>query len=756
MSVKLVDKKERFIKSAKAVMKKISDMSIRIRKFKCTFKDKKLFKNKKLFKDKKFFNKNFEDFAIFNNIKIRNKLLIMVAITGLVPIILLSWLSIDNASKEIEKEIFKGNQVFTTLTTERINEYFYSREGDGRVLANSNSVREGVAKLNDSNYTKLEKEEITAELLRYLNIAIVQYEYTDIFLTDKYGEVIFSSKYNKLDIAPLVFSGKFNEKAMSGIQNWSEIFRNSFIGDNLMVLATPVYSEIDSNKPVGTLNIVLNQQRVNAIIHNGIERLGTTGNSYLVDANGLLLTNTMIGQFKEGAVLKETIETEAVSILSGHIRDGNIEFNQTKKYRGYTGEEVIANLSIAKIGDSYVGLIIEVDESEAYKGIAQHRRDIIMMVLVVISICALLTIILAQTISEPIVKFIKIADEIANYNLKGQIGEDKIERQDEIGDLKNSIIKIRENLKSIIKEVEISSFKIAASSEELKMNCQQSSQSADDVAKTINIIARNSTDQAQGADESSQKSKELSNIILEDIKNLGEMTKSTNKVIELVDSGLDLIRFLSVTTQESSQINNEVQISIRKSNESSKKIEAASKLIMTIADKTNLLSLNAAIEAARAGENGRCFAVVADEIRKLAEQSKESIKIIDEIVNNLYKDNSDTVGAMDDLINISKKQVDSVTLTKEKYLDISRAIKETEFKMEDLNKSSLKIDAMREEVEEQIQKLASVTQENAASIIQVSSSIQEQTASVVEISTASEGLATLAQGLKQLVLKFNV
>ena len=234
------------------------------------------------------------------------------------------------------------------------------------------------------------------------------------------------------------------------------------------------------------------------------------------------------------------------------------------------------------------------------------------------------------------------------------------------------------------------------------------------------------------------------------------MTKSTNKVIELVDSGLDLIRFLSVTTQESSQINNEVQISIRKSNESSKKIEAASKLIMTIADKTNLLSLNAAIEAARAGENGRCFAVVADEIRKLAEQSKESIKIIDEIVNNLYKDNSDTVGAMDDLINISKKQVDSVTLTKEKYLDISRAIKETEFKMEDLNKSSLKIDAMREEVEEQIQKLASVTQENAASIIQVSSSIQEQTASVVEISTASEGLATLAQGLKQLVLKFNV
>ena len=750
MSVKLVDKKERFIKSAKAVMKKISDMSIRIRKFKCTFKDKKLFK------DKKFFNKNFEDFAIFNNIKIRNKLLIMVAITGLVPIILLSWLSIDNASKEIEKEIFKGNQVFTTLTTERINEYFYSREGDGRVLANSNSVREGVAKLNDSNYTKLEKEEITAELLRYLNIAIVQYEYTDIFLTDKYGEVIFSSKYNKLDIAPLVFSGKFNEKAMSGIQNWSEIFRNSFIGDNLMVLATPVYSEIDSNKPVGTLNIVLNQQRVNAIIHNGIERLGTTGNSYLVDANGLLLTNTMIGQFKEGAALKETIETEAVSILSGHIRDGNIEFNQTKKYRGYTGEEVIANLSIAKIGDSYVGLIIEVDESEAYKGIAQHRRDIIMMVLVVISICALLTIILAQTISEPIVKFIKIADEIANYNLKGQIGEDEIERQDEIGDLKNSIIKIRENLKSIIKEVEISSFKIAASSEELKMNCQQSSQSADDVAKTINIIARNSTDQAQGADESSQKSKELSNIILEDIKNLGEMTKSTNKVIELVDSGLDLIRFLSVTTQESSQINNEVQISIRKSNESSKKIEAASKLIMTIADKTNLLSLNAAIEAARAGENGRCFAVVADEIRKLAEQSKESIKIIDEIVNNLYKDNSDTVGAMDDLINISKKQVDSVTLTKEKYLDISRAIKETEFKMEDLNKSSLKIDAMREEVEEQIQKLASVTQENAASIIQVSSSIQEQTASVVEISTASEGLATLAQGLKQLVLKFNV
>ncbi|MBM7615008.1 methyl-accepting chemotaxis protein [Alkaliphilus hydrothermalis] len=696
------------------------------------------------------------NFSVLNNFKIRNKLLLMVLATGLIPIILLSGLSINNASSEIEKEVLKGNQVFTTLTQERINEYFYTREGDGKVLASSTIVREGVKKLNGFDIPQSEKEEIIIELEGYLSTVLEQYQYTDVFLTDKYGEVVFSVKYDKLDMAPLVFSGIFTEKAMKGEQNWSDVFRNSFIGDNLMVLATPVYSEVGQQdlQPMGTLNIVLNQEKLNGIIHNGIERLGTTGDAYLIDSKGLLLTNTMKEQYSEGAALKETLETEAVKILSEPIRLGDLGFNQTKSYKGYMGKGVISTLSIAQIGDSYVGLVIEVEEKEAYKGVSRLRSEIMGMASIIFITSALLATFLAQTISKPIVEVIKVTDEIANYNLTGQATDKDIQRRDEIGDLKRSIIKIEDNLKSIIKEVERSAVEIAASSEELKMNCQQSSYSADEVAKSIGAIADNSTAQAQGAGGSFQKSKELSHIIVEDIENLKEMTKATNEVITLVNSGLGIVEGLSETTIEANRVNVEVQNSVKKTNESSRKIEEATKIIMTIADKTNLLALNAAIEAARAGEEGRGFAVVADEIRKLAEQSKASIKTIDGIANNLYQDNLDTVETMENLVRISKKQVAGVVETKEKYLEIAEAIKTTEDRLAELNESSLKIDGMRAEVEAGIQMLAAVTEENSNSVKEVSASIEEQTASIEEISHASKGLASLAQGLREVVGKF--
>ncbi|AOY78225.1 methyl-accepting chemotaxis protein [Clostridium formicaceticum] len=695
-------------------------------------------------------------FVNLNDLKIHNKLLAMVSITGLIPIIVLSILIVNNASSKIEDEILKANQLFTTLTKERINEYFYNREVDGQTLAKSKIISEGIEELNRFDSSGLEEQKIMDDFQKYLDVVLEKHEYTDIFLTNKYGEVIFSNRYEKIDIAPLVFSGDFCEKAMTGKQNWSGVFRNSFIGDNLMVLTTPVYSRTIANHPIGTLNIVLNQSKINAIVQNGIDKLGITGDAYLIDFEGLLLTNTMKEQNLQRIALEDILETEAVGILSEPIKRGDLTFNQTKTYKGYEGKEVIGTLSIAKIGDSFVGLIIEVEEDEAYGSISELRRSLLVIILFMIGIFTVLTIKMAQSISKPISEVIGITNELADYNLKRHMSIDEVKRKDEIGDLERAIIKIRDNLRNIIREVEKSAGKVASSSEELKINSQQSSKSIDEVAKTISELAQCSLEQAKNAEESSQKSKELNNIMLEDVENLKQMTEATNEVGKLVESGLEIIKILSKTTKESSDANKKVHFNILKSNESSKKIEEASKVILTIADKTNLLALNAAIEAARAGEHGRGFAVVADEIRKLAEQSKESTKIIDQIVNNLRKDNVEVVETMENLMNIYKEQVGSVNLTKDKYIEIAEAIKMTEYKVMVLNESSLKMDKMRVEVEDRIQRLAAVTEENSSNIKQVAESMEEQAVSVEEISNASEGLDALAQHLQIIIGKFTI
>lgn len=363
---------------------------------------------------------------------------------------------------------------------------------------------------------------------------------------------------------------------------------------------------------------------------------------------------------------------------------------------------------------------------------------------------------IARAITKPIGVAIKHIEEVADYNIQNDMPQVYLNRKDEVGDLARMVQKIEENLRNLIQSIGDTSEQVAASSEELTATSQQAASAANEVSKAIDEIAKGATEQAISTTEGSNKLIELGNLIEEDKNNISVLTQSTDKVNHLVREGLQVIDLLSKKTNESGEATKSIHESIMKTDESSNKISEASALISSIAQQTNLLALNASIEAARAGENGRGFSVVADEIRKLAEQSAESIRIIDDMVHNLQNDSRDAVETMKLVRRILEEQSTHVLHTEEKYKEISEAIGDSTEAARVINQTAHVMESKKNEVLDTIQSLSAVAQENAAGSEEASASIEEQTSSMDEIANSSESLSELAQELHHLVSKFKM
>lgn len=368
----------------------------------------------------------------------------------------------------------------------------------------------------------------------------------------------------------------------------------------------------------------------------------------------------------------------------------------------------------------------------------------------------LIGLIYSKKLTKPIEAVTSYLHTLSTGDFSKKMQTTYFDIKDEIGVLVQSAETMRNSVREIILQAENVSQQVAASSEQLSATSEQSAIVSEEIANSTSEIAQGAVEQAKNTAEGSEKLVELGQVIDKDQKYLKELTAVSTKVVELTEDGLKVINNLSNKTQESSVAATEVYRSITKTNESSRKISEASNLITSIAEQTNLLALNAAIEAARAGEHGKGFAIVADEIRKLAEQSTNSTKVIDEMVKTLQSNATIAVNTMDQVGVILKEQIENVNITEEKYIEISETFKRADEAVHILNNAGSEMNQKRNEVNDVIQTLSAVAQQNAAGTEEMSASIEEQSASLEEIASASGGLSKLAQSLQELIIRFKI
>jgi methyl-accepting chemotaxis protein len=299
------------------------------------------------------------------------------------------------------------------------------------------------------------------------------------------------------------------------------------------------------------------------------------------------------------------------------------------------------------------------------------------------------------------------------------------------------------NLRDFIKHIAETAQLVASSSEELTATSQQSAIASDEVARTIEEIAKSANDQAKDTESGVLRTDELSKIIDENLEDMGKISEAIERLTSLKDDGVEIIKSLNVKTQNSDMAIQTIYQSTLETNESAEKIGEASVLINSIAEQTNLLALNAAIEAARAGE-----------IRKLAEQSTNSVKEINEMLKKLQGNSTNSVKSMQEVQSIIREQVESVSMTEGKFVGISEQVESVK---NIVSKSVISVKTMnvkKTELDNIMQSLAAIAEENAAGSEQASASMEEQAASIEEISNASDSLSKLAEEMQTNIAKF--
>ena len=211
--------------------------------------------------------------------------------------------------------------------------------------------------------------------------------------------------------------------------------------------------------------------------------------------------------------------------------------------------------------------------------------------------------------------------------------------------------------------------------------------------------------------------------------------KQMAKIDQIVQDAVQKVQGLDVKSQEISKL-----VSV----------------IQEIADQTNLLALNAAIEAARAGEHGRGFAVVADEVRKLAEQVSTSVADITDIVAGIQYETSLVTESLQVGYNEVKQGTTQIKTTQETFASISSAVTEMVNNIKTVSENLSSIASNSEKMNESISEIAAISEETAAGVEQTSASSQQISSSMEEVTNSSDDLAKLAEKLNGLVHRFKI
>lgn len=689
---------------------------------------------------------------------LKKKLILIIVLLILIPLVFINIFNYIMITNNYEQHIEQNHMTIATTLSNNVTSFITTAYKVTEEIAHNSEV---------VNFQSYKQEEV-------LKDSIERNDYFELlFIQDEYGMQTARSEGSLGDRSQRWWFKKImDDKKPFVSKSYFSMTGNIAVTSIFL----PIHSKNNSLMGIMGSDIKLDklQEMVEKItIEDGIF-------AYVIDSEGVVIAHpdkkqvdeqynyislkkNVLLRDEDGQVIKdengkpktEFKDIEVSSELKQITEDclnGNSGF---REYKDNYGNMVVSSYSpIILPGESDSWGIITVEKKkDAYGFVTDVISQNIVFALILVVILFIIVSIISKNITKPMTIITSKLNQASLGDLNAEVN---LKNKDEIGELSNSFNKMLKEVKKIILKIQDISTRAKDTCENIALSSEQIGSSSEEISKTIEIIADGANNQAIETKNSLALTKNLSDKIEYVNDKLNETIVNTNEMKTKNQVGTNAVKQVSEHFKSNERITGKIGQGVSQLVEKSLEIEKIIYTIKSISEKTSLLALNAAIEAARAGEEGKGFAVVSQEVRKLAEQSAEATDEIQNIISEVISTIDVTKEDMDEAKVIVRETNNALEETRQVFEDMNLAISRVIDDINSLEEQTNDIEEYKHGVLKSIENITFISQETASSTEEISASSEEQTSSIEETIAAIQRFNDMIGQLSDSIKIFKI